>query len=79
MWNPDTDSPIGFYDGWNKMPANHTYDNAFKVQWERFIRHVVADEPFPWSLLAGAKGVQLAEKATESWHRRQWVDIEPLA
>ena len=79
VWNPDIDSPIDFYAGWFKMPANHTYDNAFKAQWERFIKHVVADEPFPWSLLAGAQGVQLAEKATESWHRRQWMDIEPLA
>jgi predicted dehydrogenase len=40
-------------------PAN--YDNAFKVQWELFLRHVVKDEPFPWTLLEGAKGVQLAE------------------
>ena len=38
-----------------------TYDNAFKVEWELFLRHVVDGGPFRWNLLEGAKGVQLAE------------------
>ena len=37
------------------------YDNAFKIQWELFLRHVALDEPFRWTLREGAKGVQLAE------------------
>jgi hypothetical protein len=78
VWNPDIDSPIDFAGGWSRMPANQAYDNAFKAQWELFLRHVVADAPFPWDLLEGAKGVQLAEKANESWQQRRWVDIEPL-
>jgi hypothetical protein len=39
----------------------------------------VKDEPFPWSLLEGAKGVQLAELGHESWRRRGFVDVPPLA
>jgi hypothetical protein len=78
VWNPDVDNPIDFYDGWQRVPSNRAYDNAFKVQWELFLRHVVADEPFRWNLLQGAKGVQLAERATESWRERKWVDVEPL-
>jgi hypothetical protein len=69
---------IDFYDGWQQMPANRAYDNAFRVQWELFLRHVVVDAPFRWSLLEGARGVQLAEKATESWRQRRRVDVEPL-
>ncbi len=61
-WNPDIDSPDRFFDNWTRVPAYHPMENAFKVQWELFLRHVVLDEPFPWSLLEGAKGVQLAEK-----------------
>ena len=53
-------------------------DNAFKIQWELFLKHVVNDEPFRWSLLEGAKGVQLAEKALESWEKRAWVDLPRL-
>jgi predicted dehydrogenase len=78
IWNPDIEQPIDYYAGWAKVPEQETYDNAFKAQWELFLRHVVNDEPFPWTLLEGAKGVQLAEKGLESWQRRQWVDIPDL-
>jgi hypothetical protein len=39
---------------------------------------VVKNEPFPWNLLEGAKGVQLAEKGLESWQKRAWVTVPPL-
>jgi hypothetical protein len=51
-------------------------DNAFKRQWELFLLHVVKGEPFPWDLMEGAKGVQLAEKGLESWRKRAWVEVE---
>ena len=78
VWNPDIEQPIDFYDGWQKLPRTMPYDNAFKIQWELFLRHVVLDEPFRWSLLEGAKGVQLAELGLQSWHERRWVDVAPL-
>jgi predicted dehydrogenase len=77
-WNPDIDSPINYKDGWTRVPSNATYDNAFKVQWELFLRHVVKNDPFPWNLLQGAKGVQLAELGLESWAKRKWVDVPKL-
>jgi len=57
------------------VPGEPSYENAFKVQWELFLKHLVKDEPFPWNLLEGAKGVQLAEKGIESWEKRVWVEI----
>ena len=78
VWNPDIDSPINFFDTWQRVPTNQLYDNGFKVQWELFLRHVVLDEPFRWSLLEGAKGVQLAELGLQAWCDRCWVDVPPL-
>ncbi len=78
VWNPDIAQPINFYEGWSKVPEQETYDNAFKTQWELFLRHVVKDEPFPWDLRDGARGVQLAEKGIESWSKRCWVDVPEL-
>ena len=78
VWNPDIDSPIDYFADWAKMPTRTVYDNAFKAQWELFLLHVVQDDPFPWDLLAGARGVQLAESAFKSWHERRWVDIPKL-
>ncbi|HPA19990.1 MAG TPA: Gfo/Idh/MocA family oxidoreductase [Verrucomicrobiae bacterium] len=78
VWNPDVPQPIPFFDGWLKLPEQREYDNAFKVQWELFLRHVVRDEPFPWSLIEGAKGVQLAEAGLESSRKRAWVNLKEL-
>jgi len=78
VWNPDVDSPIDFRAGWLEAPDQTGYDNAFKVQWEMFLKHVVKDAPFAWTLLEGAKGVQLAERGIESWNKRAWVDVPKL-
>jgi predicted dehydrogenase len=79
VWNPDIDQPIDFLGGWTEVPDTTVYDNAFKVQWELFLRHVVLeDEPFRWTLLEGAKGVQLAECGIDSWKRRAWVELPEL-
>jgi len=78
VWNPDIAQPINFFEGWSKVPEQEVYDNAFKAQWELFLKHVVKGDPFPWDLRAGARGVQLAEKGIESWQKRCWVDVPAL-
>lgn len=79
VWNPDMDSPINYYDRWTEVPDQLNFENAFKIQWELFLKHVVADEPFRWSLRDGAKGVQLAELSLRSHAEGRWVDVPELA
>ena len=79
VWNPDIEQPIDFYAGWQDVPNNIEYDNAFKIQWELFLRHVALDEPFRYSLMEGAKGVQLAELGMQSWKERAWKDVPELS
>lgn len=79
VWNPDIPNPIDFYNSWSKMPEQETFDNAFKAQWELFLKHIVCDTPFPWNMLEGAKGVQLAEKGLESWAKKTWVTLPDLS
>ena len=78
VWNPDIKQPIDFYEGWSKVPEQEVFDNAFKAEWELFLKHVVKDTPFRWTLLEGVKGVQLAEKGLESWAKKEWVTIPAL-
>ena len=78
VWNPDIAQPIDFYSTWQKMPEQREFDNAFRVQWELFLRHIALNEPFRWDLREGAKGVQLAEKGIESWKKRAWVTLPEL-
>ncbi|MFL4492815.1 Gfo/Idh/MocA family protein [Streptomyces sp. VTCC 41912] len=66
VWNPDLPSTEPFRDQWQEVPDNAEFDNAFKVQWELFLRHVVADGPWQWDLWAGARGVRLAELGLRS-------------
>ena len=75
VWNPDIPQPIDFFAGWQKVPDQRTYDNAFKVQWELFLKHVAGEGPFRWNLLEGAKGVQLAELGLKSWRQKRWLDV----
>jgi len=77
VWNPDIPQPINFFDGWQEVP-DESYDNAFKVQWELFLKHVAGEGPFRWNLLQGAKGVQLAELGLKSWKQKKWLNIPRL-
>jgi len=78
VWNPDVPNPIDLWAGWTEVPNNEPMENAFRAQWELFLRHVALDTPFPWDLREGAKGVQLAELGIDSWQKRAWVDIPEL-
>jgi predicted dehydrogenase len=77
VWNPDVEDPNDYLSGWSRLPAENT-TNAFRAQWELFLRHVVCREPFPWGLLEAARGVQLAELGIESWRRGGWVEVPEL-
>jgi len=78
VWNPDIDSPINHFDHWSEVPDQLPFENAFKVQWEMFLKHVAADAPFPWTLREGAKGVQLAELSWQSHNEGHWVDVPSI-
>jgi predicted dehydrogenase len=78
VWNPDLKQPMDFFGHWLDVPDTRATDNGFKTQWEKFIRHVVADAPWQWDLLEGAKGVQLVECSLQSWRERRWVDVPVL-
>jgi predicted dehydrogenase len=78
VWNPDVPNPFDFYADWQDVPDNAQFDNAFKVQWEGFLRHVADDTSFEHDFFEGAKGVQLAELGVESWAKKAWIDVPPL-
>ena len=78
VWNPDVIQTHDFGADWKEVPDDRPYDNAFKVEWELFIRHVCEGAPFRWNLLEGAKGLQLVDCALKSWRSRRWIDVPRL-
>lgn len=75
VWNPDIPQPIDFYQGWQKVPAATEYDNAFKIQWELFLKHCAGEGDFPWSIRRGAAGVALAEAGERSVADQCWIKM----
>ena len=78
VWNPDLPDPIDYRAQWTDIPDNQVFDNGFKVQWELFLRHAAAGDPFPWDLTEGAKGVQLAELALRSAAEGRRLEVPAL-
>ena len=56
VWNPDVRQAHNFYDDWALVPETQVYDNAFKAEWELFLRHVEGECAFPWDLDGGRQG-----------------------
>ncbi|MFV0129811.1 Gfo/Idh/MocA family protein [Streptomyces sp. HMX112] len=79
VWDPDLPATHAFREQWQPVPDNAVFDNGFKTQWELFLRHVARDEPFRWDLLAGARGVQLAELALRSSAEGRRHDVPELS
>jgi predicted dehydrogenase len=78
VWSPDLPDTNDYRSQWLDVPQDEDLDNAFKIQWEMYLRHVLADERFPYDLLEGAKGVQLAELGLKSWRKKKWLDVPKL-
>ncbi|MGW1023928.1 Gfo/Idh/MocA family protein [Streptomyces sp. NPDC002577] len=79
VWNPDIPATEVFRDQWQEVPDNAEFDNGFKAQWELFLKHVYADAPYHWDLLAGARGVQLAELGLKSAAEGTRLEVPEVA
>ncbi|MEW2547274.1 Gfo/Idh/MocA family oxidoreductase [Streptomyces sp. NPDC047002] len=79
VWNPDLPATYDFRAQWQEVPDNTGFDNGFKAEWELFLRHVALDEPFAWDLLAGARGVQLAQLGLRSHAEGRRLDVPELS
>lgn len=83
VWNPDLPATESFREQWLEVPDNTGpdtgFDNGFKAQWELFLRHVVLNTPYRWDLLAGARGVQLAELGLRSSAEGRRIEVPEIA
>jgi predicted dehydrogenase len=77
--NPDVDLGVDYRQGWREAPGAKRYSNPYRVGWEDFLRHVVADGPIRADLRAGIRDVQLVEACYRSASQKAWVDIDDVA
>ncbi len=77
-WNPDLPVTESFRDQWLEVPDNADLDNGFKVQWEEFLRDVVAGREHRFGLLSAARAVQLAELGLRSSAEGRRIEIPAI-
>jgi predicted dehydrogenase len=79
VWNPDIPNVSRFLDQWQPAPLDGEPGNAFRLQWEMFVRHVVEDAPFRQDLHAGARGVRVAELGMLSSEEGRRIEVPATA
>lgn len=75
VWNPDVPEPMRFRDQWSAVPDNDVFDNGFKAQWEQFLKARAGEGEHTYDLLAGARGVRLAEAALQSHAEGRRIEL----
>jgi predicted dehydrogenase len=85
VWNPDAPVAESFRDQWQDVsgeveavPDGFGAPNAFRTEWEMFVRHVVDGASFPHDLFAGARGVRLAELGMRSSAEGRRIEVPTL-
>jgi predicted dehydrogenase len=66
VWNPDLEDTIDYDATWQQVPNNEVFLNGFRQQWQEFLESYVTGTDYPFDLLAGARGMQLAQAGLES-------------
>nr|WP_243847349.1 Gfo/Idh/MocA family oxidoreductase [Microbacterium ulmi] len=78
VWNPDLADTHDYGADWAEVPANDVFQNGFKQQWEDFLVSYVLGTPYEFDLLAGARGVRLAEAGLRSSREGRRIELPAL-
>jgi predicted dehydrogenase len=75
-FNVSQDIGADYREGWGQAPDLGALTNPYRVGWEAFLRHVVADAPLRADFAAGIRDVALAEACYRSAAEGRWVTLE---
>jgi len=78
VWNPDLAEEHDYAADWLTVPDNQDFGNGFKRQWEEYLTSWALGTAYPFDLLAGARGVALAEAAVASAEQGRKIELPVL-
>src|SRR5690625_4429256 len=78
VWNPDVPDAHDYDADWLEVTTNPVFLNGFRHQWQEFLTAYHPGEPYPFDMLAGARGVQLAEAGLESSRDGKKIVLDDL-
>jgi hypothetical protein len=67
------DIATDYRGSWVEAPSLVSYNNPYRVGWERFLSHVAIDAPMISDFTAGIRDVAFAEACHQSMADRTWV------
>ncbi|RWZ64520.1 Gfo/Idh/MocA family oxidoreductase [Labedella populi] len=79
VWNPDLADDHDYEADWAPVPSNDVFLNGFRQQWEEFLASCVLGTEYEYDLLAGARGMQLAEAGLRSAREGRKIALAPLS
>ena len=74
--NPTVDIGFDYRRGWKEVSEPVNPANPYRIGWERFLRHVVADAPLASDLSAGVRDVRLVEACYRSAAEGRWITLD---
>jgi predicted dehydrogenase len=75
-FNPMVDLAVDFRARWQEAPAAGPNLNPYRVGWEDFLRHLVADAPLSSDFAGGIRDVAFAEACGRSVRDDVWVGFD---
>jgi len=74
--NPVVDIGLDYRRNWKEIPGPADRTNPYRIGWERFLKHVVADAPLLSDLSAGVRDVRLVEACYRSAAEGRWIALD---
>jgi predicted dehydrogenase len=74
--NPVADIGFDYRRDWKEIPGPAVHTNPYRIGWERFLKHVVADAPLQSDLSAGVRDVKLVEACYRSAAEGRWITLD---
>jgi predicted dehydrogenase len=75
-FNPTVDLAVDYRARWQEAPAAGPNLNPYRVGWEDFLRHLVADAPLSSDFAAGIRDVAFAEACGRSCRDGAWAGFD---
>jgi len=76
-YSDNSDTQMDYNNDWTEVPETGQYKNPYRVGWEQFLSHVIADTPMISDYTAGIRDVQLAEACIKSAETGRWIEMGP--
>lgn len=75
VWNAEMRTGVDHRQAWLPTPDLPGTENAFKIHWAHFIRHLMDGGDFPWDFALAARGLEMVDLCYRSAAHGTWESM----